>query len=1031
MYKKTISIEEQLQKISNENSEYRELFATWNLNKKTLEPILSAIIKDYPHYSFHDHSHSESILLNIERLLGNDNIEQLSPTDLWLLLHVAYLHDFGMVILDTKIHDFWLTSDFQYFLKEQSESSDEDIKKAANIILNSDKLKEEYNISWPLEIKGAVTLLISTYCRWQHSDFSKDYILDINNIWGIDIGHNGLIKKRLVSLLADISAMHTKQFEDVFKLHKEANGFKNDYMHPRLIASLLRLGDVLDLDNGRFNQYGEKIFGKMPENSKIHFEKHEATKHVLITNELIEVEADCPTDDIYRETRRWYDSLKSEVANLHLNWGIIAPKEFSYPPKLAPYKILRNGIEDSYELSNLKFTISQNKAFEILEGSSIYKDKFSCIREIVQNAEDASKIQLWRDIKSGIYYYSSQGIEKAKVENGTLLPNDIPEWIYQIYSIQVIIEKNEENNALVSIIDHGTGISIDIVKDMCNVGQSYFQKKERIKEIETMPVWLKPTASFGIGLQSCFMATNKITIYTNSNKDGRYKFTFKSGKQEGYVNVETFEETLARGSKVEIIFHNDLNFSYNALGFTAKNLIKIDPLEVNCTEIFRIIESIFKECGSSFFDINIKSDSINFRDKIPAYITNSNNFPSELLEHDCWYSLSETKEEITCWYNNNLYKVSLSKNNYEFYERVEVKFKGKRIKNSTSIYGYDGFFVEVDIYGIATKEALSLNREELSPDAARKIHTDIHYIIDIYLGILLNDTKSIENNTKLVDTLMLVSWHYKKEFPKTLYGKVSDQKNIHIVNYNASKGEYQTDIYSLKDIVEQYPKLSYVNSRIESNEVMTDIESLTEEKFVSILNKINIDKNLNLPLQLIIDENLKRFLSFSNYDITYLNLENIEDKKDIKGIGICTVRLDDELYTPDSYTRTHLIQNLVYNEDICKNTRFIMRRAIPAFEEFSNLAVDLKYMPFIGMDEYSNWHIISPISLDDANKIEQLSKETFIEYIINQTKFDNLVLYIKKHAKNKTSKENIIEQYKKLIEAYYDIAKQKNSMLHN
>lgn len=299
------------------------------------------------------------------------------------------------------------------------------------------------------------------------------------------------------------------------------------------------------------------------------------------------------------------------------------------------------------------------------------------------------------------------------------------------------------------------------------------------------------------------------------------------------------------------------------------------------------------------------------------------------------------------------------------------------------------------------------------------------------MGILLNDTKSIENNTKLVDTLMLVSWHYKKEFPKTLYGKVSDQKNIHIVNYNASKGEYQTDIYSLKDIVEQYPKLSYVNSRIESNEVMTDIESLTEEKFVSILNKINIDKNLNLPLQLIIDENLKRFLSFSNYDITYLNLENIEDKKDIKGIGICTVRLDDELYTPDSYTRTHLIQNLVYNEDICKNTRFIMRRAIPAFEEFSNLAVDLKYMPFIGMDEYSNWHIISPISLDDANKIEQLSKETFIEYIINQTKFDNLVLYIKKHAKNKTSKENIIEQYKKLIEAYYDIAKQKNSMLHN
>lgn len=440
MYKTTINIENQLHKIAVDNCEYNELWSTWNLNKKTLEPVLSAIIKDYPHYSLHDHSHSESILLNIERLLENYNIEMLSPTDLWLLLHVSYLHDFGMVILDSKIHEFWVKPDFQNFLKEQSESADEDANKAANIILNFENDKEKYSATWPLEIRCAVTLLISIYCRCQHANYSQNYILDIDKMWGIDLGHNGLIKKRFISLLADISAMHTKPFDEVFKLPKESNGFKNDYMHPRLIACLLRLGDVLDLDNSRFNQYGEKIFGKMPESSKVHYTKHESTKHVLITNEIIEVEADCPTDEIYRETRKWYDSLKSEIDNLHLNWNDIAPKGFYYPPKLKPYKILRNGVEDSLELSNLKFSISQNKAFEILEGSAIYKDKFSCIREIIQNAEDATKIQLWRDIKSSMYY-STNGINKSKVENGTLLPNDIPEWIYQIYSIKVTIEK--------------------------------------------------------------------------------------------------------------------------------------------------------------------------------------------------------------------------------------------------------------------------------------------------------------------------------------------------------------------------------------------------------------------------------------------------------------------------------------------------------------------------------------------------------------------------------------------------------------
>ena len=103
MVERAMNIESRLKELCIENIEYAELWSTWNLNKQTLDPILNTIIKDYPHYSFHDSSHSESILLNIERILG-DNIKNLSPTDLWLILHASYLHDFGMVILDTKVY---------------------------------------------------------------------------------------------------------------------------------------------------------------------------------------------------------------------------------------------------------------------------------------------------------------------------------------------------------------------------------------------------------------------------------------------------------------------------------------------------------------------------------------------------------------------------------------------------------------------------------------------------------------------------------------------------------------------------------------------------------------------------------------------------------------------------------------------------------------------------------------------------------------------------------------------------------------
>lgn len=1006
MYNEIISIESQLQKSAVENPKYKELWATWNLNKKILEPILNAIIKDYPFYSLHDHSHSESILLNIERVLGNRNIEKLSPTDLWMILHVSYLHDFGMVLLDSKIHEFWNSKDFQDFLKEQTESTEDEFRRAAELIISTNKTKEKYDKTWPLQIKEAVTLLNSKYCRWQHGDFSRSYILDIDNVWGIDIGHNGLIKKRLISLVADISAIHTKSFEDVFALHKIANGFKGDYIHPRLIACLLRVGDVLDLDNGRFNYCGEKIFGKLPSDSKIHYGKHESTKHVLITDELIEVEADCPTDDIYRETRRWYDSLKGEIESMHLNWGNIAPSEFSYPPRLAPYKILRDGIESPYELSNFKFSIAQNKAFEILEGSSIYKDKFSCIREIVQNAEDASKIQMWRDIKNGMYYCNN-GIEKEKVENKDIMPGDIPVWIYDIYSIQICVEELENEDVEISIMDHGTGISIDALKQICNVGQSYFQKKEKMREVEEMPVWLRPTAGFGIGLQSCFMITDMLTIYTNSNSDQNYKLTFTSGKEEGYVNVDRIEEKLPRGSKVVLKISNDLNFKYSMFGFTDKKIQRMDPFESKCMVIYKVIESIFKECGSSFFEIKVFSDSIKFKDGISSNMSIENGFPKSEKKDDIHYSLNDEKNEITSWYNNNLYKIRLDGREHS---RVVIKFKGKDItKTKISPFRYKGFFIDVDIYGLSTKKALSLNREELSAEAERLIQKDINKIIKTYFKILKNQWESLKNNKKLINAYMIVSWIYEEEFPANLYNYVEDKENIQIALYDKTSNLYKAKQTSLKKIVNKFPNMYYVDKNINNDAIMRE-ESWSVEEVVKLLNEEIDDKEQYR--EILIDNELKGYLELCWCD-WYYGTEKIH---------ICKICSNDELYSPDDCTRKYLIEELVYKDKgIRYPDSFIMRRSIPAFSTYSGLAVNLNNINLIGAERKSRWNIISPISLEDKEKMKIYSKEAFIEFIIGKDVFNNLIQYVVENGKEKNNREEIIKEYKLLIGEYYDV----------
>ena len=77
-------------------------------------------------------------------------------------------------------------------------------------------------------------------------------------------------------------------------------------------------------------------------------------------------------------------------------------------------------------------------------------------------------------------YYCEGGISKEKVDNGTLFPDDIKPWIYKIYSIYVEVEKDENNDAIVTVSDHGTGIAISTLKSMCNVGESYFAKNHSV-----------------------------------------------------------------------------------------------------------------------------------------------------------------------------------------------------------------------------------------------------------------------------------------------------------------------------------------------------------------------------------------------------------------------------------------------------------------------------------------------------------------------------------------------------------------------
>lgn len=228
-------LEKHLAEICSSHPAYSNLLSVWNINKKRCQEVLSTVIMNYPHYTKHDISHCEAIITNIEMLLGEEAIQFLSPTDTWLLLHSAYLHDIGMVVACKKIEKNWGTEEFQNYLQELEHSDDEALVQNVRFINSlGDKFEDKENIlSWLLRVRYSVTVIIADYFRKQHASDSNCYIQDMEKYFDFDLGCHGLIQQRFFSLLGNLVCLHTEPCEKILDLDYQTNGYNADYAHPR------------------------------------------------------------------------------------------------------------------------------------------------------------------------------------------------------------------------------------------------------------------------------------------------------------------------------------------------------------------------------------------------------------------------------------------------------------------------------------------------------------------------------------------------------------------------------------------------------------------------------------------------------------------------------------------------------------------------------------------------------------------------------------------------------------------------------
>ncbi len=608
------TLEKHLKFLSEENSCYEQLYSVWTLNYQNLSKGLSVISSLYPHYSSHDVSHSMSIVENIQYFLGEDRIKKLGATDTFMLLMSCLTHDIGMILSYKIIEKEWKSDGFWNIINEFSLSGDEVIAKAAKLLIDF-KFKErtENDYSWALEVKNAVTLLTAEIFRPKHSSLSSQYIeydSEFNRL--ASNFHFELLSNRFLDLLAKVAQLHGSNFEDVMSLYYQANGIGGDFVHPRFISCMIRLGDLLDLDSKRFNTYSIATVEEMPQISQTHFDKHESVTHFLVSPTGIEAEWNCNDEKIFRSARQWLDWLDDEVNKQSREWSKIAPADLGgLPPVLSKdgVKILYKGTQTKTELLNLKFSMSQEKIFNLLQGGGIYKEPgFVFIREIVQNAIDASKLQMWSDIKDGSHdaLFISDG-KDPKVES-IKFPDDIPVSVYKQYPVALKVKwKDDEKKVLrFECEDCGIGVSEDTLLRMTQkVGESHINDVAYKELCKDMPYWLKPTAFFGIGIQSVFFVAPSFQMETLSTGEKAKRITFRSPADNQYCSFEYIDKK-RRGTNVIVDVKCD---SFEELFGNSYNMFDSRYASLD----------IYKEKGDNFYLIKIDGfvkDSFSAMDNI-------------------------------------------------------------------------------------------------------------------------------------------------------------------------------------------------------------------------------------------------------------------------------------------------------------------------------------------------------------------------------------------------------------------------------
>lgn len=453
-----------------------------------------SIIRHMGEFTLHDGDHLFRVLSMMERLLSDEQLQMLSIPELMLLLLPAFFHDIGMapderdVIAWKKVWDS--------MPRFESEVEESEFKKFQRFYFsrpdNRDWIEGCLHKGDQTGANRAKAHIITDYIRATHADRARAIIKTdwMNKVVFRDTD--------LTVEFARICFSHNEDPLRVLDLDPAYLCGPDLYANLQLVATLLRLADILDFDAKRTpSVLFSHLYVRHPVSIR-EWNKHRSIEAWSIKPDVIQFHAKCGHPAIEASVNEFCDLIDAELGACNNIIATINKLDRRFADSRGiklPLRVNRSKIETKkdidgepiYIYKKTQFNLSKKQVIDLLMGTKLYGNPEVALRELIQNSIDACLLR--------------NALENAWGTNYT------PKICVRYYS--------REGQDILEVDDNGTGMDQHIIDTYYSkVGSSFYKSSEFYDLKSQAKASFMPTSRFGIGILSYFMVADTLAVDT-------------------------------------------------------------------------------------------------------------------------------------------------------------------------------------------------------------------------------------------------------------------------------------------------------------------------------------------------------------------------------------------------------------------------------------------------------------------------------------------------------------------------------------